>query len=97
MGEHSDDPAVERALHFIYENVNQFYNFKGLHEFKGKFAPEWSPRYLIYPRPASLMTIAPALTRASAGDALLRDYSRDLVQSVPHLWRRWRQQGKQEA
>ena len=39
IGENPTDPAIERALHYIYEHVDQFYNFKGLHEFKAKFDP----------------------------------------------------------
>jgi phosphatidylglycerol lysyltransferase len=68
IGEHADDPAVERVLHFLYEHVNQFYNFKGLHEFKQKFHPNWSPRYLVYPGPASLLAVVVALERISSGD-----------------------------
>lgn len=61
VGEQNEDPAIEKALHFIYEHVNQFYNFKGLHAFKEKFHPKWSPRYLIYPGAASLPAVAAAL------------------------------------
>lgn len=68
VGEHSNDPSIEKALHFIYKHVNQFYNFKGLHAFKEKFHPEWSPRYLIYPSAASLPAVALALVRADSGD-----------------------------
>jgi len=67
IGEHNEDPAIEKGLHFIYEHVNQFYNFKGLHAFKEKFHPEWSPRYLIYPGAASLPAVAAALIRADSG------------------------------
>lgn len=67
VGERSDDPVVERALHYIYEHINQFYNFKGLHDFKSKFHPQWSPRYLMYPRPADLPAVAIAIIRADAG------------------------------
>jgi phosphatidylglycerol lysyltransferase len=74
VGERQDDPAVERALHYIFEHVNQFYNFKGLHAFKEKFSPQWSPRYLIYPSPASLPAIAMALMRADSGDDFLWGY-----------------------
>jgi len=80
VGEHADDPTVERALHYIYEHVNQFYNYKGLHSFKAKFDPQWSPRYLIYPGPASLPAVAIALVRAHAGDEFVRDYLRDLIE-----------------
>jgi phosphatidylglycerol lysyltransferase len=79
VGEHVDDPAVERALHYIYEHVNQFYNFKGLHAFKEKFHPEWSPRYLVYPGPASLPAVAVAMIRADSGDDFVWDYLKDLV------------------
>jgi len=77
VGEHADDPAVERAMHFVYQHVNQFYNFRGLHAFKEKFQPAWSPRYLIYPGAASLPVILTAMMRASSGDRrLVRSLSR---------------------
>jgi len=71
IGEHFDDPAAERALHYIYENLNHFYNFKGLHAFKDKFNPEWQPRYLIYPGLPSLPAVGAALVRANTGDNIL--------------------------
>ena len=70
VGEHSDDPLIERALHYIYNNVNRFYNFRGLHAFKEKFHPAWSPRYLIYPGPSSLPAVSVALFRATYGGEL---------------------------
>ena len=77
VGEHPDDPMVERAVHWVYGHVNEFYNFKGLHAFKAKFDPRWSPRYLIYPGPSSLLAVQFAITRASSGDNFLFDYIRD--------------------
>ena len=71
IGEHPSDPAIERALHYVYEHVNQFYNFKGLHEFKAKFDPSWSPRYLVYPGVASLPAVTIAMMRADSGTDLL--------------------------
>jgi phosphatidylglycerol lysyltransferase len=44
----------ELVLHHIYEHIDQFYNFKGLHTFKEKFNREWFSRYLVYPGPVSL-------------------------------------------
>jgi phosphatidylglycerol lysyltransferase len=67
VGEQSDDPARERVMHFIYEHINQFYNFKGLHAFKEKFQPEWSPRYLIYPGSMHLAESWLAVVRANSG------------------------------
>jgi len=66
----SDNLATERALNYIYENVNRFYNFKGLHTFKEKFKPEWQSRYLVYPGLASLPLVGTALARANSGDKL---------------------------
>ena len=71
IGEHSDDPAVERALHYIFEHVTQFYNFKGLFEFKEKFHPTWSPRFLVYPGATALPAVAVALVQADLGDNFL--------------------------
>ncbi len=71
IGEMPSDPALERALHFIYNHLNQFYNFKGLHEFKEKFHPVWSPRYLIYPGTAALPAVLAALVRAETGGGVL--------------------------
>jgi phosphatidylglycerol lysyltransferase len=76
IGQSSQDPAIERTLHYIYEHVDQFYNFKGLHEFKDKFHPIWSPRYLAYPGLASLPVVTLALIRADSGDDLLASYFR---------------------
>ncbi len=71
IGEKATDPAIERALHYVYEHINQFYNFKGLHEFKAKFDPSWSPRYLVYPSVASLPAVTIAMIRADSGTDLL--------------------------
>lgn len=76
MGENPQDPAIERALHYVYEHIEQFYNFKGLHEFKEKYHPAWSPRYLVYPGTASLPGVVIAMLRADSGDDLLGGYLR---------------------
>lgn len=79
VGEAADDPILERAMHYVYENINQFYNFKGLHEFKEKFHPDWSPRYLVYPSTADLPSTALALTKISSGDNFMADTAKDLA------------------
>lgn len=70
VGEHSNDPVIERALHYIYRNVNRLYNFRGLHTFKEKFHPTWSPRYLVYPGASSLPTVSISLLNANLGGSL---------------------------
>lgn len=68
VGKNEADPVLERAIHFICGHINQYYNFKGVHSFKEKFHPHWSPRYLIYPGQASLPPVLSALIRADSGD-----------------------------
>ena len=67
VGEQLGDPAIERVMHWIYLHVNRFYNFKGLHAFKEKFHPEWSPRYMIYPGAAGLVQAWLAVIPANSG------------------------------
>jgi phosphatidylglycerol lysyltransferase len=71
VGEHSKDPVIERALNYIYRNVNRFYNFRGLHAFKEKFHPAWSPRYLVYPSAPNLPTVSVAILRANLGGGVI--------------------------
>lgn len=67
VGEKPEDPRVEQALHTISEYVSRFYNFKGLHEFKEKFHPNWEPRYLVYPGAASLPLVLSTLLKVHSG------------------------------
>jgi phosphatidylglycerol lysyltransferase len=68
VGEGAGDQAIERVMHWVYEHVDQFYNFKGLHAFKEKFQPDWSPRYLIYPGAANLAQAWLAVMGANSGE-----------------------------
>lgn len=71
VGEKPEDPRVEQALHTISEYVGRFYNFKGLHEFKEKFHPNWEPRYLAYPGAAAMPQILSSLLRVHSGKNFL--------------------------
>lgn len=80
-----DDPVPERAMHYIYDHINQFYNFQGLHAFKEKFNPTWEPRYVIFPGYASLPAIWLTLARAGSGDDFWTKYVRSLPPMVRQM------------
>ena len=73
VGEAALSSRMERGMHYLYEHLNQFYNFQGLRAYKDKFHPDWSSRYLVYPQLAALPEIVVALVRADSGDRL-QDY-----------------------
>lgn len=43
---------------WIYKFGNRWYNFKGLYDYKNKFAPEWKEVYLVYPPSSLSLTLA---------------------------------------
>jgi lysylphosphatidylglycerol synthetase-like protein (DUF2156 family) len=53
---------LERGVNLLFENLNAFYGYKNLFQFKKKFAPRWEGRYLVYPGNADLPRVAYALT-----------------------------------
>ena len=73
VGNTEQSSRMERGMHYLYEHLNQFYNFQGLRAYKDKFHPQWESRYLVYPQFATLPEIAVALVRADSGDRL-QDY-----------------------
>jgi phosphatidylglycerol lysyltransferase len=70
VGESPGDPVAERALRFIFDHMNRFYSFRGIHAFKEKFRPAWEPRHLVYPGAGSLPAVGLALIRADSGSAI---------------------------
>ncbi len=64
--------ALDRGVALLYENMNSFYGYKNLFQFKKKFNPRWEGRYLIYPAGAELPRIAYALTGLHSSGGLLQ-------------------------
>ncbi|MCC0178841.1 DUF2156 domain-containing protein [Waterburya agarophytonicola K14] len=73
VGEADRSSTIERGMHYLYEHLNQFYNFQGLRAYKDKFHPNWESRYLVYPQLAALPDVVVGLVRADSGDRL-QDY-----------------------
>jgi phosphatidylglycerol lysyltransferase len=64
-------PAEDPARAFLIERLSRFYDFRGLFQWKRKFAPEFEDRYLVYPDAFALPRIALALVRAQSPAGLL--------------------------
>jgi phosphatidylglycerol lysyltransferase len=64
-----DEPSAsleERAAHELAEHATRFFSYKGMHDYKGKFEPEWEDRFLVYQGgPLGLARTAVALARAT--------------------------------
>jgi phosphatidylglycerol lysyltransferase len=51
----------EKAIHYFFQHLDQFFSYRGLHHFKAKFATSWEPRYAIYENAIALPKMALAL------------------------------------
>jgi phosphatidylglycerol lysyltransferase len=51
----------DRGVRLLFEHFSAVYGYRTLFQYKKKFAPEWHPRFLVFPRPDQLARIAYAL------------------------------------
>ena len=64
VGLKSDDLMAEKALRFVYNNLNHWHGYQGLYHFKAKFHPDWQPRYLNHLKGQNILAIMLALVKA---------------------------------
>jgi lysylphosphatidylglycerol synthetase-like protein (DUF2156 family)/membrane protein DedA with SNARE-associated domain len=64
--------GLEKGVALLFENLNAFYGYKNLFQFKRKYAPRWEGRYLVYPRGVELPRIVYALTGVHGAGGLRR-------------------------
>jgi phosphatidylglycerol lysyltransferase len=55
----------ERAVHFFFERLNFLFSYRGLKQYKAKFATSWEPRYAVYRTVLELPQLILALGRVS--------------------------------
>ena len=63
---------AERVMRLFSLRAEGLFNFKGLQRYKSKFHPQWSPRYLAYPKPwdwASALVAYVRLVQAGSREA----------------------------
>jgi phosphatidylglycerol lysyltransferase len=53
----------ERLAHLLFKHGEQWYNFRGLRQYKDKFHPQWFPRYLAYPDAWEWVPVLAQVTR----------------------------------
>jgi phosphatidylglycerol lysyltransferase len=63
--EHEEATKEERAIHSFFQQLNFLFSYRGLRQYKAKFASSWEPRYLIYANALELPRLALALRRVS--------------------------------
>ena len=62
----------EKAVRFLFENLNSIYGYKSLFEFKRKYRPQWHSRYLAYNRGLHLPLVGLAVVRVHAPGGILK-------------------------
>ncbi len=55
----------ERAVHAFFQRLNRIFSYRGLLQFKSKYATGWEPRYVVYRNVLHLPGVALALRRIS--------------------------------
>jgi len=63
FGRQEPSTAEERAIHFFFQHLNFLFRYRGLKNFKAKFATSWEPRYAVYRNPLDLPKLALALRK----------------------------------
>jgi phosphatidylglycerol lysyltransferase len=63
--EREDASPEERAVHFFFERLNFLFSYRGLKQYKAKFATSWEPRYAVYRTVLELPQLILALGRVS--------------------------------
>ncbi|MGB8658606.1 MAG: phosphatidylglycerol lysyltransferase domain-containing protein [Candidatus Zixiibacteriota bacterium] len=55
----------ERAIHYFFQHIKFLFSYRGLRQYKAKFASSWEPRYVVYKSPLDLPKIALGLREVS--------------------------------
>ena len=53
----------ESSMKFAYEKLKSFSHYKGLREYKEKFGPQWTNKYLVYQHDYDLLQFPVVLSK----------------------------------
>jgi phosphatidylglycerol lysyltransferase len=67
LADHALAPLWNRIGTLLFQHGEHFYNFQGLRQFKQKFDPRWSPRYLASPGGLAVPRILTEVAALTAG------------------------------
>ncbi|HEY3699721.1 MAG TPA: bifunctional lysylphosphatidylglycerol flippase/synthetase MprF [Spongiibacteraceae bacterium] len=67
LEQHPLAPMWHKIGNTVFRFGQEFYNFKGLYQYKDKFDPEWRPRYLAAPAGLSTASVLLAVTTLISG------------------------------
>jgi lysylphosphatidylglycerol synthetase-like protein (DUF2156 family) len=62
----------DKAVKFLFKNLNSIYGYKALFDFKRKYRPQWRGRYVAYHRGVHLPLVGLALVRVHAPQGIWR-------------------------
>ena len=62
-GINQPESTAERVVKYAYEKIKRFSHYKGLREFKEKYASEWHNKYLVYENDFDLIQLPAALNK----------------------------------
>jgi len=72
--EREEASPEERAVHYFFQHLNFLFSYRGLLQYKAKFASFWEPRYVVYRNVLDLPRLAIALGKVSE----LNNYKNDM-------------------
>ncbi len=61
LDQKTDKNLNEHMLTIAKQLGGRYYSFAGLEQFKGKFVPQWAPRYIVYQKGTRLLNVLVAL------------------------------------
>ncbi|WNZ88666.1 bifunctional lysylphosphatidylglycerol flippase/synthetase MprF [Streptococcus iniae] len=80
VGNKDNSFLQEKIAYLIFAFSTRFYSFGGLRQYKQKFSPEWSARYIVYPKTTWLLYDLLAIYQVESSK--IKDCSQSCIQKI---------------